>query len=315
MPHVTFIHGIANKPAADVLLRLWRDALANDDGLDLGAEGITSSMVYWADVLYEEPDVERAEHESNDSIIAASDPDIDMSWCDDVGADERQWIDQMTARMKLPDEPADGEDTVPPPYSEGELEASLERVPLPWWLKRRLMRRWLRDVHHYLFNTKHRARPDGPEVFVQDEIRARMIQALEEGANKPGPHIIVSHSMGTVVSYDCLQRVAECPAVDGLMTVGSPLGLDEVQDKLRPEYSREDGFPVSKLSGRWVNVFDRLDPVAGFDPEIANDYKLNGDATVEDIHEPNWGAWRHNLSNYFAGQRLRQTMAEMLKIL
>ena len=32
MPHVTFIHGIANKPAPDVLLRLWRESLAHDDG-------------------------------------------------------------------------------------------------------------------------------------------------------------------------------------------------------------------------------------------------------------------------------------------
>ena len=29
MPHVTFIHGIANKPPADDLLRIWREALAD----------------------------------------------------------------------------------------------------------------------------------------------------------------------------------------------------------------------------------------------------------------------------------------------
>lgn len=60
MGHITFIHGIANKPASDVLLRLWRQALARDEGLDLGAEGVTSSMVYWADVMYEEPKPEMA---------------------------------------------------------------------------------------------------------------------------------------------------------------------------------------------------------------------------------------------------------------
>ena len=55
MPHVTFVHGIANKPSNDVLLRIWRDSLARDGGLDLGAEGVTSEMVYWADVMYEAP--------------------------------------------------------------------------------------------------------------------------------------------------------------------------------------------------------------------------------------------------------------------
>src|SRR5687768_13440162 len=60
MPHITFIHGISNKPAADKLLRLWRDSLAqdllgNDDSLDLGSMGVSSSMIYWADILYDEP--------------------------------------------------------------------------------------------------------------------------------------------------------------------------------------------------------------------------------------------------------------------
>ena len=45
MAHITFIHGIANKPAPDPLLKLWRRGLAQGRGLDLGTEGITSSMV------------------------------------------------------------------------------------------------------------------------------------------------------------------------------------------------------------------------------------------------------------------------------
>src|SRR5215210_8568644 len=53
--HVTFIHGIANKPPADVLLEQWRIALLDNDGVDLEARGVTSSMVYWADLLYAEP--------------------------------------------------------------------------------------------------------------------------------------------------------------------------------------------------------------------------------------------------------------------
>ena len=314
MPHVTFIHGIANKPAADTLLRLWRDSLAADDGLDLGAEGVTSGMVYWADVLYAEPDTERAEHESNDSIIAISDPDIDMSWSAEVDAAERIWVEQMAAKMQLPDAPEGDENASPPPYTEADQNASLERVPLPWWLKRRLMERWLRDVHHYLFNKEHQAHPNREKVFVQDEIRTRMIDELRKGAESSGPHIIVSHSMGTVIAYDCLKRVSECPPVDGLITVGSPLGLDEVQDKLEPEHTRGNGFPADKLGGRWVNVFDKLDPVAGFDPKIANDYKNSGKSVVDDIHEANWGAWRHNLSNYFAGPKLRRAIGDMLNL-
>ena len=65
MAHVTFIHGIGNKPAAEALHNIWLRSLASGlDGINLGAEGITSSMVYWADVLYPEPDSNVSAYES-----------------------------------------------------------------------------------------------------------------------------------------------------------------------------------------------------------------------------------------------------------
>src|SRR5918995_5118262 len=56
VPHVTFIHGISNKPPASDLLRIWRQTLAGAaTPLPLGDLGITSSLVYWADLLYDPP--------------------------------------------------------------------------------------------------------------------------------------------------------------------------------------------------------------------------------------------------------------------
>jgi hypothetical protein len=67
MAHVTMIHGIGQKPTAEALTGIWRRALnrrvvqvrqdlgAVDDSLDLGAEGVGTSLVYWADVLYPYP--------------------------------------------------------------------------------------------------------------------------------------------------------------------------------------------------------------------------------------------------------------------
>ena len=315
MPHVTFIHGIANKPEPDTLLRIWRDSLARDEGVDLGAEGITSSMVYWADILYEQPEQERAEHESSDSVIAREDPDIDMSWQDGMTDSEQAWTDAVTGKLNYDAMPPDGdEDYAPGREGMEELESiDFERIPLPWWLKRRLMKVLLRDVHHYLFNATVTTR--GQTFRVQDEIRRRFVAAIEAAAETSGPHIVVSHSMGTVIAYDCLKRVEECPSVDALMTIGSPLGLDEVQDKLKPGWSRSNGFPAEKLrQPDWVNVYDRLDPVAGFDPDIRNDYKLGGRIRINDINEQNYGRWRHNISKYLGGEKLRAALAAQLDL-
>jgi hypothetical protein len=193
----------------------------------------------------------------------------------------------------------------------GPVQEVLERIPLPWAVKERIMRKFLRDVHHYLFNVEYSPRA-GATFRVQDEIRGRMLRALDEGAAQDPPHVVVSHSMGTVIAYDCLRRVGAVPVVDSLMTVGSPLGLDEIQDKLRPEWSRDDGFPRPRLRGGWVNVFDHLDPVAGFDPRLANDYRLGGREVVDDLNEQNHGTWRHDISKYLAGAGLRGKLRQML---
>ena len=309
MAHITFIHGIANKPKPDVLLRLWRQALAVGEGLDLGTEGVTSSMVYWADVMYEAPKPEMAEHESNDSIIERDDEEIDMSWFADLKESEQHWSYQLKAKLGYDTEPPDGDENHTPPET-GLESSNFERIPLPWWLKRRLMKILLRDVHHYLFNAVHSPRP-GITYHVQDEIRDRFVRAVKQNSEKEGPHIVVSHSMGTVIAYDCLNRVADCPRVDGLMTIGSPLGLDEIQDKLKPEWSRENGFPV-KVGKEWINIYDSFDPVVGFDPKFANDYKKNGQEFVEDINEQNSGTWRHNISKYLGGEKLRNALTKQL---
>ena len=119
--------------------------------------------------------------------------------------------------------------------------------------------------------------------------------------------------MGTVIAYDCLKRVADCPGVDGLMTLGSPLGLDEIQDQLQPEWTRAAGFPHEKVSGGWVNVYDRLDPVCGFDPVLANDFCKGGAPIVEDIAVQNDGAWRHSLTKYLRQPSVCRALQKMLR--
>jgi hypothetical protein len=311
MPHVTFIHGIGNKPEANQLLPIWLRSLADNIGLDLGGEGVTSSMVYWADVLYAAPDPDIAAYESADEktaagVDAAANPGPPAA----ANTDETTFLASLAAKvggtlaaLKL-DEAAPGERSAGGEY---------ERVPLPWPVKKAFLETFLRDVHHYLFNVAYSPRPD-TTYRVQEEIRQRFMSRLTQIPDNRRPHIVVSHSMGTVIAYDCLKRLVACPRVDGLMTIGSPLGIDEIQDKLQPGWTRDDGFPYEKVNGRWINIFDRLDPVAGFDPLLANEFKQNGKIKIRDINEQNEGAWRHSIVKYLRGDQLRQAMREMLDL-
>jgi hypothetical protein len=193
------------------------------------------------------------------------------------------------------------------------IPVEFERVPLPGPLKKRLMRAFLRDVHHYLWAVDYSPR-SGETFRVRREVRRRALDALAAAERTPRPHVVVGHSLGSVIAYDVLKNVDGAPVCDGLVTLGSPLGLDEVQDRLDPGWSRWDGFPAAKVDGSWVNVFDRLDPVCGFDPILANDFRREGRPVVTDVDEPNWGTWRHSIGKYFRGSRLRRSLVGLLGI-
>ena len=274
-------------------------------------------MVYWADLLYRDPLAETQLEAADTQLRAEEFPEIGLRWVVDAEDEQAAFIGQLASRIRYEELASDDPALEPPPEPTPEqfeqtAAATLELLPVPWVIKRRLMKIFLRDVHHYLFDVEFEPRP-GDRHKIQTEIRRRAIEALRAGADTDGKHIVVAHSLGTVIAYDCLKRVAECPEVDGLLTIGSPLGLSEVQEKMAPEYSKEDGFP-GKLQGAWVNVYDPLDPVAGFDPAIADEYRRDGTLVIEDIDEANTGAWRHSIVKYLRGHLLRDRLARLLDI-
>ncbi|TCM51067.1 hypothetical protein C8J36_11074 [Rhizobium sp. PP-F2F-G48] len=313
MAHVTFVHGISNKPAPAELEEIWLRTLAGGlNGVNLHGEGITTSMVYWADVLYAEYDKDVAAYESLDAKTPkAADADAQTRAPITATSEEASFISGLAFKLGGTMAAAEAVEAIP---ANRNLEGlPYERIPLPWPVKKAFLETFLRDVHHYLFNTTFSPRP-GTTYKVQDEIRKRFVTAVQAAAKSGGPHIVVSHSMGTVIAYDCLKRVKKTAHVDGLITIGSPLGLDEVQDKLQPGWSRPNGYPSEKVDGAWINVFDRLDPVAGFDPFIANDFQIEGRSKVKDIEVSNSGAWRHSIVKYLKADPLRQELRRMLEL-
>jgi hypothetical protein len=302
---VTFIHGIGNKLPPDPLLDAWERSLAVDDGVDLGTLGTTSEMVYWADVLYPEPEEESFEHATDVPAIDDDPLDLDLRAAE---PGERDWAERFAGSLGIDDAEEPDESPV---TGDGGGDA-FERIPLPRFVKRRVLQTLLRDVHHYLFDASHSPRP-GIEFRVQAEIRSRMLDALRRGAAEAGPHVVVSHSMGTVIAYDCLKRVPDCPPIDVLITLGSPLGRHEIPDELTPAWTLDDGYP-NRVVDSWVNVFDRLDPVVGVYPHLKYLYRRSGEESVVDVNEQNWGTWRHDISKYLHGEQLRRYLAGALGV-
>ncbi len=285
--HVVLIHGLANKPPPADLYRIWHESLSrsteSDHGLDPGALGVSTSLVYWADLFYPQP-LAAADYESAADELA-------YSLGDDAPIPDNEWIGALRAAIG-----ADDESFAEAPVDD--TTSDYERVPIPWVLKKRIIRRFLIEAHDYLFNVND----------IRTTILERVRGAIGEAA--PDARItLVGHSLGSVIAYDALTYTQPERVVTGLMTLGSPLGIDEVQDKLK--FTRNDGFPGT-LAGDWVNVFDPFDVVSRADPRLANDFKENGEPKVIDVKEANWGRWRHSATKYFQGTQLRNHLRRLL---
>lgn len=312
MPHVTFIHGLSNKPEAEALHQIWLRALAKgSEGLDLVDCGVTSSMVYWADVVYPEPGPNLADYESTEERTAEQvDGSGDAEIPDGETAAERVYLAAARRRMTEKTEQEVDRLAAQPANSSSAWGATeLERVPLPWFIKKKIMAAYIRDAYLYLFDKSFSPRP-GTMFAVQKELRQRFIEHLCR-PEVSEPHVVVSHSMGTMIAYDCLKRVPGCRRINGLITMGSPLGVDEVQDCFKPEWDRTDGFPDAGVAD-WVNLFDRRDVVCAADPALTNDYRRAGKPAITDTEVTNDGAWRHSVVKYLARRETRKVLGRLL---
>ena len=93
--------------------------------------------------------------------------------------------------------------------------------------------------------------------LTRPHIRAAVDDIVRPSLSR-GPAIIVAHSLGTIVAYNLLRATGQDGRFPLLVTVGSPLGIGAVKDKIMPP--RPLMRPTSVSS--WLNATDERDYVA-----------------------------------------------------
>jgi pimeloyl-ACP methyl ester carboxylesterase len=106
----------------------------------------------------------------------------------------------------------------------------------------------MRDV--YLYTT---------QPGVRTEIDRIVSAALDET-----PCVVVGHSLGSVVAYNILRSDPRALKVRAYVTVGSPLAIRAIRDRLRPI-----AFPAPAVAS-WFNAYDPKDVVALYPLDAAN---------------------------------------------
>lgn len=259
---IVYIHGNGNKVREALLKRQWDEALF---GMDMGA---SSRMAYWASVRYPQPrpdpagpeaafdeieDVPASPLEAAPPPVVAPPEEFVAQTVREVGTAGtattleavpgdgakplEDWLRRMTYSA---DALAAGENAEPPPAS------PFEALPFPRPVRiaafRELVKRTWADVYAYFFG-------DAKEPM------RRVLRTSLGGID--GPVVVVGHSLGSIIAYDVLrERASGDLEIPLLVTLGSPLGVTEVQDLV------ERPLQVPQAVAAWRNASDARDLVA-----------------------------------------------------
>ena len=295
---IIYVHGIGNKPSPETLKCQWDEALF---GFNLGER---SRLAYWVNRVFY-PEAVRATCKMADATLDATHADVGGVAIRAV-ADASQGIEPLLP----PDATRQRERAALERIAEQTLRAGNETaggvrvadygtrvLPLPKPLRdfitRRITKALLKDVHEFLFVAERR-----------ESMRESMLARLRTGG---GPFVVIAHSQGSMIAYDVLSSLPpEEHQIDLFVTIGSPLGLQEVQDQLRTLTGQKRGLAVPAVVKRWINVADPLDPVCA-DKRLSDDYAATNGVAVEDFVDWNKDSPRdpHSGSGYLQLSQVR----------
>ncbi|MCU7821232.1 alpha/beta hydrolase [Kitasatospora sp. DSM 101779] len=288
-PAIVYVHGIGNKPPEQQLKEQWDAALF---GRPMGE---VSRMAYWAPLRYHEPlpgpvpDDGITELPASGAALEAAGPTAPAP------------PEEFLAAVRAETGTGALESTAPGPLdpwlrnmvyaaealSAGEgapgAAAGLEVLPLPRFGRtlafQALARHAFKDVHAYFFGG------------MREQIQKVAASALEEA---DGPLVVVGHSLGSVIAYEVLRTYpGEVPL---LITIGSPLGITEIQDRLTAPLTVPPGVAA------WRNACDARDLVA-LDHTVRPEYEPS--SLTEDVLVVNDSANHHGAAEYLACPAVR----------
>jgi subtilisin family serine protease len=284
---VLYVHGIGNKPKEAVLKCQWDTALFGN------RMGDRTRLAYWVnrdyyplaeDATCASPDHVRvdddevttraimalAQQESGAAAeLEALNSEIEALAGKDNG--KRRVLGSIAERMITADPPL--EDELLPP---GSIQPRI--LPFEWFrrfIAPKLTRAFLRDVHDFLYD---------------EQRRGLMLRSVAERlAAGGGPFVVVGHSQGSMIAYEALRQLdPQQVQVPLFVTIGSPLGIQEVQDVLKDWAGGTLQAPA--CVGDWLNIADPRDIVA-IDPKLKNDF--GNDARIQDLLRDNLDTPRH----------------------
>lgn len=239
------IHGLGNKPPKDLLNKWWKQSIK--EGLkNIGRpnQKFNFDMVYWAEVLHPVPLNPDETNEDSDLYLSERYTPDENPNANKLNGFKEKFINFFQRqRNKL-------------------LFSKKMHVKFPSFTDL-IIKHFFKDLDIYL--TKKGIDENKPDYFAKDIIRDRITNAIK--LHKRKDILLIAHSMGTIIAYDAMIKSEKEMEVDSLITIGSPLGVPFIFEKLKtdlstaPEDNNKLRTPENILTG-WENLADPDDKLA-----------------------------------------------------
>ena len=242
MVKVVFVHGINQQgKTPESLCSEWLGALSPALAKSgYAGDALTPATPFYGDVLFELSSARNA-------AVSAQGPGA-------VSDGEAEFLAEGLEEIAAKDERVDGNEVA----AEAEEEAVLEQGLLKMDRRVNAIARVLERISPFHGDITSRLLRQA-YVYLRQPGAAEQIDARVAPHFSEGPCVIIAHSLGTVVSFKLLRRMAlegrplEVPL---FLTLGSPLSLRTVRKALGPSFAPPKGV------GRWLNAYDKDDFVA-----------------------------------------------------
>jgi hypothetical protein len=252
------IHGLENKPPRELLDRWWRDSMKEGlarIGRPVGS--INFELVYWADYFYERPQDPAVKKKKDpcfldDPYLPTDKPVSDFK----PSVIKKKVLDFVEKQL----------DNL---FFDEKRGIQFEKIT------NFIVQRLFRDLDVYYHKNCVTARYATRKAM--ESLREELAKVIRKHRRKK--IMLISHSMGTIISYDVFSHVVPDVKIDTFITIGSPLGLPIIMKKIFQErgleFRKGAVAPAPEnIMRRWLNFSDLSDPVAA-NYNLSDDYAPN----------------------------------------
>jgi len=251
------VHGLGNKPPKILLEEWWR--LSINEGLqNIGLPGtkFDFELVYWADSFHPEP-LNPDEHDKSSNLYLSERYEPARKKTENQKRDFKEKAINFLKRQR---------DKI--------LFNETMHATFPSFTDM-IIKLFFKDLDIYF--TQNCVEENKQDCLAKDVINEKLLNILKNYKNREV--LVIAHSMGTIVTYDTLIKSEHEVSIDSLLTIGSPLGVPFILNKLKnplsvsPEDNEKLRVPEN-IKNEWINIADPDDKVAQ-NADLSNLFSIN----------------------------------------